>query len=114
MPIFNHTAHKEMWQWLSEHPTKEKGEWPGWDRNGGTTAFALLNCFACEYSEDGKDTGCTCINCPLVWPNDFLNYACEKEGSPYLNWTDTEDPEERRQLAEEVRDLPVKDGVKTI
>ena len=59
---FNHVAHRKLWHWLSLFPFKRKGEWPEWEKNGGTYIDAGNECFACDACGD-----CSC--CPLVWPN---------------------------------------------
>ena len=33
--VFNHTAHKELWNWLSINTDQVKANWPGWSYNGG-------------------------------------------------------------------------------
>ena len=33
--IFNHTGHKELWNWLANNPTMEKTDWEDWSYNGG-------------------------------------------------------------------------------
>lgn len=101
--VFNHTGHKELWQWLVNNPMMEKEDWPGWDYNGGTYDRAMLICFACEYD---KQLGNTCECCPLVW-----KYIHCKNGSEYERWDDSWDSTERSQLAAQIRDLKVKPGV---
>ena len=59
---FNHVAHKRLWDWLSRNPLKRKGDWPEWQKNGGTYFDAGNECFACDACSD-------CSSCPLVWPN---------------------------------------------
>ena len=59
---FNHAAHKRLWDWLSRNPLKRKGDWPEWQKNGGTCLDSENECFACEACGD-------CFRCPLVWPN---------------------------------------------
>ena len=106
---FNHTAHKEMWIWLSENPNAPKVRWPGWSRNGGKYDDQLMDCFACD--------SCyfSCHNCPLVWPEDLEEKReCWDEGGLFDNWNISRDCPTRVRLALQIANLPVKDGVETI
>lgn len=105
---FNHTAHKELWDWLAKNPEKGKREWSGWIENRGGY-YAALHCFACDYAEDER-TGDRCEACPLIWDN-FDNIC-------YLGifgaWEDEKNLQKRTKWAEKIRDLPVKEGVERI
>lgn len=66
MAKFNHTAHKELWDWLARNPDKEKDDWPGWIGNGGEYYYVVAECFACEYDLKLSDTEYDeCRYCPL-------------------------------------------------
>lgn len=125
--VFDRTNHKKMWQWLAENPGKDKDEWPEWEFNGGSVPGALNDCFACEYTKDlysdpwGKTRYVPdCNLCPLVWleEGEITQFMCEGEDSPYLLWMSFETepctyPEELTEKALEVKNLPVREGVKT-
>lgn len=111
MAKFNHTAHKELWDWLAKNPDKNKYDWPGWGFNGGKHV-ATRGCFACKYVvyRYGWDKKDDCENCPLVWPNDIY---CDENSdeSLYGAWRNETDLKKRSELARQIRDLPVWEGV---
>ena len=104
--IFNHTAHKKLWNYLAENPTEYKGDWPGWEVNGGEYSEVDSHCFACEFTLGG-----TCCDCPLIWPNG----CCTGYGGLYNTWVNTSiNLEKRTSLALKIANLPVKNGIETI
>lgn len=106
--VFNHTAHKALWNWLSENPDKEKSDWPGWEWNGGKHKDTRTNlCFACMYDNEIEGY---CYNCPLDWPNGME--CVSDDDSLYPNWHFCQDLQRRAELAAQIRDLPVREGVK--
>lgn len=111
MAKFNHTAHKELWDWLAQNPDKEKDDWPGWKCNGGEYELVDVYCFACEYvSNIEEDFDCCYGYCPLVWPNDI--YCDENSNeSLYAAWRNETYLKKRSELARQIRDLPVREGV---
>lgn len=65
MHRFNHTAHRELWDWLVQNPGQYKLSWPGWDSHGKVAYDA---CFACDYAIHTGPIGTDyCDRCPLVW-----------------------------------------------
>lgn len=107
MTKFNHTGHKELWDWLAEHPNKEKFDWPEWLANGGCYTNPGAFCFACGYAN--KKGRVCCGNCPLVWPND--EKCSSDSASLYAQWGNEVYWEKRSELARQIRDLPVWEGV---
>ncbi len=110
MKVFNHTAHKALWNWLSKHPdhkTKKK-HWPGWSPNRGNVKPNDSDCFACEYVDSIDPNSHCCGNCPIVWPN---NAVCGNYKNVFDNWFSSHDTETRAKLAAQIRDLPVREGV---
>ena len=109
--VFNHTAHKALWNWLSkpENAMKIKEDWPEWKFNGGNVGVVFNLCFACEYAQELSDYN-ACRHCPLIWPN---NNPCREFRGLYAQWCE-EHPIKRTKLAAQIRDLPVKQGVKCI
>ena len=104
--IFNHTAHKELWNYLAENPTKWKEDWPGWKINGGEYSKVDSHCFACEFTICG-----TCYDCPLIWPSG----CCTNYSGLYKKWVEEDiNLKERTSLALQIANLPVKEGVETI
>ncbi len=64
MVQFNHTAHKKMWNWLIEHPSMNKLNWPEWVNY----SMPVCTCFACGV--DAKLLTSTtpmirCLHCPF-------------------------------------------------
>ena len=115
MNKFNHTAHKELWDWLGENPDKSKCDWDGWVLNGGKYEIANSYCFACEYDckYSGDDDTCDC--CSLVWPNEVkCDEGDECDPSLYENWGKEINLQLKSKLAAQIRDLPVRDGVECI
>lgn len=104
--VFNHTAHKELWNYLAENPTKQKEDWPEWKVNGGKYSRVDGNCFACEFTIDS-----TCCDCPLIWPNNY----CAGYNGLYSKWAkEGISLEERTSSALQIANLPVKEGIETI
>ena len=102
--IFNHTAHKKLWNYLAENPTKWKEDWPGWKINGGEYSNICHHCFACEFTIDS-----ICYRCPLIWPSGYCYSGL------YKKWIEKGiSLEERTSLALQIANLPVKEGVETI
>lgn len=102
---FKYSLHKELWTWMSENPGNWKSEWPGWYN----TPIQVAHCFACQYKSDigfagSKDS--KCITCPLVWPGDACGLY-EDWGMAYQN----EDVEMQKELAKQIAELPVREGV---
>jgi len=102
-----------LWDWLSKNPDKRKKDWAEWQENGGNVEHAQSYCFACgyasensDYDPDDDDGTKDCDLCPLVWPNGIncMGYGLYEK---YWNATNIAKPP----LAEQIRDLPVKDGV---
>ena len=56
--------HRQLWQWLGDHPDKYKEDWPGWEDH---PAAEEQHCFACY--------GYTCDTCPCHWGS-RANYYC--------------------------------------
>ena len=110
--VFNLTAHRKLWNWLSKNPDKEKVNWPEWKRNGGKYEDVGINyCFCCQYVTYPK----VCEECPLVWTG--KDCKCETgDDNPGLfeKWDCETNLQLRAELAAQIRDLPVKEGIKTI
>ena len=104
--VFNHTAHKELWTWLSENPEMDKDDWHGWEVNGGEYDKVYRLCFACEFTID-----VSCYSCPLIWPSG----CCIDYSGLYKAWVEERiNLEERTSLAIKIANLPVRNGVETI
>lgn len=116
MAKFNHTAHKELWDWLAKNPEKGKADWPGWEFYCDSRLYYW--CFACEYARNeatGKGInptfGIKCQYCPLIW-NDDDDEIC-MDGL-FDDWDAEKDLQKRTKLAEQIRDLSVREGVECI
>ena len=111
--VFQHSLHRELWQWLADNPGMQKDDWPRWEINGGNVIFAYNDCFACNYASTENSLvlyrDIDCDSCPLGWTKE---YCCD-EGAEFDQWDFTLDPQERTRLALLIKDLPVKDGVVT-
>ena len=105
--VFQHSLHRELWQWLADNPGKQKRHWPKWIENDGDVPLCDSLCFACDYNYDRFDGNCDCTHCPLQWSE----VSCEY--SEFEQWVTAYDPQERTRLALLIKDLPVRDGVVT-
>lgn len=114
IPVFNHTKHRELWQWLSEHPKADKED-----------AFIALfgfpapraHCYACAACEELMRAtsyatiprALDCRLCPLEWPGGECEFYRPSGKGLYWQWADLKTtPAERADLARQIRDLPVK------
>ena len=108
---FDHTNHKKLWNWLAENPNKNKEDWPDWYKNGGSVKRAVPLCFACDYVERNR---LSCYECPIDWPiSGYMMRVCSNSLfgmwglAPFGSHLASE-------LASQIANLPVKDGVETI
>lgn len=135
MIVFEHTKHRALWnrvaEILKEKPDKLLSEIK-------TQAFNELfpgetmpekTCYACKYDEEicdmftEENMPIICENCPLVWPGGHTSCEENYDGSGNLElglhaelmyaisrnrWNNAV------KLAEQIRDLPIKNGVETI
>ncbi len=92
--------HRELWGWLSHHPSKKKTDWPRWQENGGDIPHILNDCFACDFYE--------CETCPCDWvkgaKGDGKVYSCLDPLSSYIAWSNAKSPKTRKKYAEKIRD----------
>lgn len=127
MPKFDLTRHKELWNWLVDNPGSIKEEWPGWNEieEFYDEIYPDNNCFACEYLREGfleaeepnyNLDGETCEEyCPLIWPEGRT--CCDRYNSLFREWdnaNDRRDYETASNLARQIAELPVREGVETI
>lgn len=112
IPVFNHTKHKELWQWLSEHP--EAGKENAFIALGGFPAprAGCYACGACEALMLAEHRGTRvldCRLCPLEWPGIDCEFSNLSSAGLYFKWVHPKTtPAERADLARQIRDLPVK------
>ena len=92
--------HKEIWDWLSKNPKKQKDDWPRWEFNGGIIKYTANLCFLCEQSH-----GCTsCLLDPQPMGEECL-------GGLFDNWQGAKTPAARKKYAALIRDLPVRTDI---
>jgi len=88
---------RDLWDWLAENPTKEKGHWPGWK----TRVMQPADCPCCGFDEVARrsdENVLSCGSCPLLklWGNAKLFgakpespfLACCRDSSPFIKWKD--------------------------
>lgn len=115
---FNLTAHKKLWNWLSENPTKRKEDCPIWQKNGGELKVDSRDCFACDYASEFHGfllknnlvpmpvtTSC-CEYCPLQNHNKVGSHCLD---GIYTNWLFRRHI--RAYYAKKIADFPVREGV---
>jgi hypothetical protein len=110
--IFLHSKHVELWQFLADHPDKEKWQWSGWK----DIPKQVNDCFACDYAKIATSSGLigSCADCPLIWDTKHCDDSIkDKDGADglFYLWDVCEDLKERSKLAAQIRDLPVREGV---
>lgn len=124
--VFMHKEHKELWLWLADNPKKHKIDWPGWKLSRKYDEVRS-GCYACEYGweascgseECGEEDDCSscnlnCKGCPLIWPNnDNGKPRCDEMGGLWFKWDIIRNKEERREIALQIANLPVKPEVIT-
>ena len=96
--------HREHWDWIYRHPTKEKEDWPRFKHNGGDIPRPLNDCFLCEYVLDELNR-ISCSLCPIEWGN---GKKCFNKGTAFDEWSlaTTSTWQESKKWAKIVRDLP--------
>jgi len=108
--------HKELWMWLAKNPSKEKTDWPMFER---MTVGIYHSCFACHYGRCIVDdtTVNKCDVCPLTWPKKEicvlpLDYNKMNESNLFTMWYRTTRVKEgyanrvRSRLATTIANLP--------
>lgn len=76
IPVFSHTLHKQMWEWLSENPRRRAVDFISachMDRDRKDALLSNSASFACEYAmvlfRDAPLKDDLCDYCPLVCEN---------------------------------------------
>jgi len=103
MPLTKKKAianHRKQWDWHTNHPEKEKPDYPEWKRNGGKIPACINDCFLCEY-HDTHEFGYCGETCLLVWPG--VPYCLD---SIFRDWCEEKNLSKRAKLAAQIRDLP--------
>jgi len=108
--VFNHTAHVALWDWLSNNPDKQKCHWPGWKSNDGDHDCVIEDCFACDYDPICPTGYFTEDGCPLIWPQ---KSSCWNGSTLYHRYLEAKLILTKKKIAAQIRDLPIREGVKT-
>lgn len=97
----NHEKHILLWDelartgvWTGEKPVVFDRLFPNCDANSDAACNA---CWACE------ECGGNCELCPIDWVEEG---DCCDLPSPYKRWKQQSDPDQRKLLAAQIRDLP--------
>lgn len=112
MKEFQWAKHKELWDELARTGEGRKEE---------TKALAgesiTMDCWCCEAVavEEKDEIGepalyVDCSLCPLAWPN---GTGCSTNAGLYDAWCLADTEEERKEIAAQIRDLPLAKGWKT-
>jgi len=110
MKTFHHTAHKKMWDWLSNNPNASK---EAYLRSFDSSNANIINgCYACSAGWINHDS----CACPLLWGHDYCEWEdenCPEIAAPheglYARWCylDPKYTTDRAQIARQIRDLPL-------
>lgn len=97
--------HKKLWNWLAETGDRRKDNCPFWVWNGGKWGYVEHSCFACEVADDN------CSDCPIKWPGiDCIDRKSIGDSNGlFAQWNSCLDPDKRKALAAQIRDLPWRD-----
>lgn len=131
--VFNHTVHREIWEWRAAYPMASAADWPGWCALGVTREEALdfQCCMACActgmtntwkqqfMTVNGMDYADMlqamrtekCCHCPLDW-GDTINghrLACWDEEGLYNEFMSLYRFDEMEDMALMIRDVPLWD-----
>jgi len=106
--------HRELWNWLAENPASYKDDWPGWEQvieeypELATRAeIAGSHCFTCYATNRFTFGGCS--DCVLDWPGEDCCNDNPGDGEGlFFRWDDAKTTETRKELAMQIRDLPVR------
>ena len=107
-PIFEWTKHRQLWNWLANNPGEDKAYAP----QNYTQCFR--KCWACHYDYESNSLD-ECDACPLIWPSGHCEVSTGLHGRWCQLWVSdrhSADALESVSLARQIRDLPVKPGVK--
>lgn len=135
MIVFEHTKHKVLWNRVAEILKGKPDKWlseikiQAFDELFPNETMPENTCYACEYDEEicdmftEENRPVICENCPLIWPG--WHKSCEENYDDSGNlefglhaelmyaisgnrWDDAV------KLAEQIRDLPIKNDVETV
>jgi hypothetical protein len=96
---------RELWEWLSENPDKEKAEWHRWNINFGDIIMCTNQCPLCDWVVDTYGSLKDCSKyCPIKWPNE--ENSCCKSG-PFSEWSRATNHDEKIRYSKQVVKLPL-------
>lgn len=117
IPVFNYTKHKELWQWLSEHPEEDKeAAFAALAFSVKASSVPYAHCYACQACKElilarhyDMSIALNCTLCPLEWPGGECEFSNSSGIGLYWQWTDQDATASKRaDLARQIRDLPIK------
>lgn len=100
----------EMWEWLVEHPDKDKGNYLYYLSCIGK-GDEYKDCWACVEARcrwnhnPCQMTLSFCQSCPITWTKEIRNISCMNVGSPYIKWKEAATNKERKKYAQQIVDL---------
>ena len=101
---------REHWDWLAEHPEKEKWEAPMVEDRA-----VFLYCFLGHFTREDNDCLPDCSKCPIEWPSKLDEFMCEHvngkndEEGLWLQWHDAHKEKKYKlatTLARQIANLP--------
>lgn len=121
-PIDAVMLHRELWNWLSENPDSDKQSWPTWDMfidwNYERSIKSLDEvewCFACAAAGIDYNGEVHCERCLFDWPGKYNScrfsvFGKKGESGLFYRWY-TADRDEKKVLAKQIAELPIKKEV---
>ena len=107
----------DMWNWLAEDGSREYKDSYFYEVLGFTDdeddeeydeqVWPVCDCFICQYMRDYEDATADCIvdwGCGRKEDSTMCGFPCENEGSPFKDWCEATDNEEREEAAIRVVD----------
>lgn len=110
-----HEWHIELWNWLADNPTKEKGDWFNLKYNGLYKNEVHCECFACQLANYESFSWDNCKKCPIKWGNEVtgqIDMYCLSDinessiDTLFDKWILEKDLQQRSEYARQIANLP--------
>lgn len=118
MPVFEHSIHMAVWEYIENNPESIKTDWPGWKDHPELDVELLIEsnyCMACYYQSQAAKINLSfsdtpgCFWCPLIWPDGHCARG-NKDGL-YNKFRNCESPQFKSAYAKLIKELPVRQSI---